>query len=424
MSLPVARARAAGSGKPPNVVLIISDDQAWSDYGFMGHPAIRTPRIDALARESVLFTRAYGTAPLCSPSLASILTGLHPHQHGITCNDPPRTGEGPPWPPERLALRREVIGYFEKSPTLPRLLAARGYVSFQSGKWWGGSYERGGFTDGMTHGDPGRGGRHGDAGLAIGRKTMQPVFDFIAGAGEKPFFLWFAPMMPHTPHDPPERLLKHYQTKTDSIHIARYWAMCEWWDETCGQLLDFLKNRGMAENTLVVYLADNGWIQRPDAPGFAPKSKQSRYDGGLRTPLMLRWPARLKAVRDDRSLASSVDVAPTILAAAALERTRDMQGLNLLDAGAARKRDAVYGAAYTHDAVDIHRPAANLRYAWMVENRWKLILPGKQADEKIGPELYDVVADPREQTNLAARHPEHVQRLRRRMQAWWPGAQA
>jgi uncharacterized sulfatase len=349
-----------------------------------------------------------------------MLTGLYPHQHKITCNDPPRIGDGPPWPPERLALRRQVIDYFEKSPTLPRLLASRGYVSFQSGKWWGGHYSRGGFTGGMTHGDPARGGRHGDDGLAIGRKTMQPVFDFMDSAGQRPFFLWFAPMMPHTPHTPPDRLLEHYRTKTDSLHVARYWAMCEWWDETCGQLLDFLQNKRLAEDTLVIYLADNGWIQLPDAGGFAPKSKQSRYDGGLRTPFMLRWPGRLKPVRDDRTPVSSVDLAPTILEAAGVKWTSDMQGLSLLNASALKERNGVFGSVYTHDAVDIHKPVENLRYLWTVEGRWKLILPAKQADEKVGPELYDVIADPREETNVASQQPAQVARLRQRIQKWWP----
>jgi len=404
----------------PNAVLIISDDQGWGDYGFMGHPAIRTPRLDRLAGQSMVFTRAYSTAPLCSPSLASMITGLHPHQNKLTCNDPPKVGDGPAWPPERLALRRQVVDYFEKSPTLPRLLSQRGYVSFQSGKWWGGNYSRGGFTAGMTHGDPARGGRHGDDGLKIGRQTMQPVFDFVDKAGTKPFFLWFAPMMPHAPHTPPERLLKYYQTKTDSIHVARYWAMCEWWDEACGQLLDHLDAKGIADNTLVLYTTDNGWIQQPNAPGFAPRSKQSRYDGGLRTPLMVRWPGKVKPLRDEKTLVSNLDLAPAILRAAGLEASKEMQGCNLLDAAVLKQREAVFGAVYTHDAVDIHQPVENLRYLWVVEGEWKLILPAKQADEKVGAELYNVVRDPHEKNNLAGKHPERVALMRKRIANWWP----
>ncbi len=407
------------SAPPPNVVLIISDDQAWGDYGFMGHPHVRTPRLDGLARQSAVFTRGYSSTPLCCPSLASIITGLHPHQNRITSNDPPRTGDAP-WPPERLALRARMIENYEKSPTIPRLLAQRGYRSFQSGKWWGGSFARGGFTAGMTHGDPARGGRHGDEGLKIGRATMQPVYDFIDGAGGNPFFLWFAPMMPHTPHNPPERLLKHYQSRTPSIHVARYWAMCEWWDEVCGQLLDHLDAKGLAANTLLLYTCDNGWIQQPGAPGFAPRSKRSQYDGGVRTPLLVRWPGRVRPARDERTLVSNLDLAPTILRAAGLGPTPDMQGLNLLDAAALKRREIVFGGVYTHDAVDIDRPVSSLQYLWAVEGPWKLILPGPQAEGKPEVELFNVVQDPHENTNLSARRPREVARIRERIAAWWP----
>jgi uncharacterized sulfatase len=407
---------ALAAGRPPNVVLIISDDQAWTDYGFMGHPAIRTPRLDALSRESVTFTRGYSAAPLCCPSLASILTGLHPHQHRITSNDPPQTGEQA-WPPERLALRGEMIAYYRQAPCLPRLLAERGYVSFQAGKWWGGHYSNGGFTAGMTHGDPGRGGRHGDEGLKIGRETMQPVWDFVDGAAGKPFFLWFAPMMPHSPHNPPERLLEKYRGKTESIHIARYPAMCEWWDEVCGQLLDGLDRRGLRGDTIVIYTCDNGWIQSPDSPQFAPRSKQSRFDMGVRTPVMIRWPGRIRPGRDERTLVSNVDIAPTVLAAAGIPPQPAMQGVNLLKPP---RRNVIFGATYTHDAVNIHHPVENLRYLWAVEGFLKLMLPGKRADDGPVVELYDLSKDPHEKENLAAARRTDVERIRARIARWWP----
>jgi arylsulfatase A-like enzyme len=128
----------------------------------------------------------------------------------------------------------------DRLPTLPRLLAAQGFVSFQTGKWWQGDFSRGGFTAGMTKGT-----RHGDDGLTIGRDTMQPMWDFIDGAlrEHKPFFLWYAPFLPHSPHTPPERLLAKYRDTTPSLHVARYWAMVEWFDETCGQLLAFLDDK-------------------------------------------------------------------------------------------------------------------------------------------------------------------------------------
>ena len=181
---------------PPNIVLIISDDQLYSDYGFMGHPVIQTPNLDRLAKESLTFTRGYVPCSLCCPSLASIITGLYPHQHKVTSNDPPipagMKGKEFQTSPLFDAGREVVSKHLEDAGTLPTMLKQKGYLSLQTGKWWQKSYERGGFTHGMTHG-----GRHGDAGLDIGRKTMQPVYDFISEAKkqQKPFFVWYAPMI-------------------------------------------------------------------------------------------------------------------------------------------------------------------------------------------------------------------------------------
>ncbi|HZW33679.1 MAG TPA: sulfatase-like hydrolase/transferase, partial [Isosphaeraceae bacterium] len=339
---------AAEGDRPPNVVLIIADDMGWTDYGFMGHPRIHTPRLDRLASQSLVFRRGYVTSSLCSPSLASILTGRYPHQHKITSNDPPLPPgvdeRAAPRDPEFLARRRAMIQVFDDMPALPRLLASKDYLSFQSGKWWGGSYQRGGFTHGMTHGEPDRGGRHGDAGLAIGRRGMKPVFLFIelAEVRKAPFFLWYAPMMPHQPHNPPERLLAHYRETAPSPAVAKYWAMCEWFDETCGELLDFLDAQKLAQDTLVIFLADNGWIQDPQAERSAPRSKQSPYDGGLRTPILVRWPGKVAAQICDTPV-SAIDIAPTVLQAAGIERPAGLEGINLLDAKAVAGRPAIFG---------------------------------------------------------------------------------
>ncbi len=403
--------------RPPNVVLIIADDHGWTDYGFMGHEHVRTPHLDRLARQARLFRRGYVPSSLCCPSLASILTGLYPHQHKITSNDPPRPASikpGPFYQSEVFRKGREVMNrHLEAVPTLPRLLAKQGYVSLQTGKWWQGSYRTGGFSRGMT-----RGTRHGDDGLAIGRKTMQPIWDFLAAAGkeDKPFFLWYAPMMPHEPHNPPARLLEHYRKKTKSLPVARYWAMIEWFDETCGALLDHLERHKLADNTLVLYLADNGWVQDPDRRGSV-RSKRTPYDAGLRTPILVRWPGRVKPGRSD-ALALSIDLAPTVLAAAGLKPSAAMQGVNLLDDKALAGRHAIFGECFTHDAVDLDHPAANLEYRWVIDGRWKLIVPksGKRL------ELYDVVADPHEKKDLAGGKPEMVKKLRQRLDGWWkPG---
>jgi arylsulfatase A-like enzyme len=223
----------------------------------MGHRHIKTPHLDQLAADSLVFERGYVAAPLCRPSLASMATGLYPFQHGITGNDVDGRNN-------RAELDAPIQAAFHTYPSFIKLLTANGYLAHQSGKWWEGSYQDGGFTHGMTHGDPERGGRHGDQGLKIGREGMAPITDFIdqATEEEKPFLLWYAPFLPHTPHNPPERLLEKYIQPGRAEDVAKYYAMCEWFDETCGELLGYLEAKGLTENTMVVYICDNGWAAR------------------------------------------------------------------------------------------------------------------------------------------------------------------
>jgi uncharacterized sulfatase len=270
-------------------------------------------------------------------------------------------------------------------------------------------------------------GRHGDAVLKIGRETMQPIYDFIEAAPGKPFFLWYAPMMPHEPHNPPERILKKYLVEGRTEKLARYWAMCEWFDETCGELLDYLDKKGLRENTLVVFVVDNGWIQetggaRTTRGSFAAKSKLSPYDGGVRTPVMLRWPGHTKADRYN-DLVSTIDLAPTMLAACGMKPPKAMPGLSLLDVAAGKsklKRDAVFGEIYLHTAVDIDKPSLSLTHLWVRERDWKLIT---FTDQSAGPELYDLANDPHEEKNLASQESTRVQNLSKVLDKWWTAKQ-
>lgn len=403
----------------PNVVLIISDDHHWADYSFMGHPHVRTPNIDRLATEGLVFTRGYVTSSLCCPSLASIITGLYPHQHRITSNDPPTPAGMSPLEFRRspaFQQGREVMNrHLEAVPTLPRMLADAGYLSLQTGKWWQGSFRRGGFTHGMTRGE-----RHGDEGLGIGRKTMQPIYDFVAEArrAKRPFFVWYAPMMPHQPHDPPQRLLEKYVPFAPTPSIARYWAMVEWFDETVGALLRYLDDEGLTQNTVVIYLADNGWMTDPQTGNYASKSKQSPYDGGLRTPIIIRWPDHVKPQHCER-LALSIDLAPTLLAAARLRPTPRMQGINLLDEKALAARPAIFGECFTHESKDLYRPAASLRWRWMIDGDWKLILPEPDNEPDGSIELFNLAEDPQEERNLTLKYPERTDQMRRKIDEWW-----
>lgn len=414
--LPLA---AIAADTPPNIVMIISDDHLWSDYGFMGHPQIQTPNLDRLARESLTFSRGYVPSSLCCPSLATMITGQYPHQHKVTSNDPPMPlgskGRKFQNSPEFTAGREVMSQHLEKAGTLPKMLQQKGYLSLQTGKWWQKHYSRGGFTHGMT-----QGGRHGDAGLDIGRKTMQPIYDFIqeARSAQKPFFVWYAPMMPHDPHTPPQRLFDKYKAKAPSAHVAKYWAMVDWFDETCGELVRHIDDQGLKENTIVVYVTDNGWITNPQTGRYAEKSKQSQYDGGLRTPIMIRWPGHVSPKMSPQ-LASSIDLAPTLLRAAGLSPTPAMTGLNLLDDAAISARQTLYGECFTHNFVDLQVPASSLRWRWIIDGHDKLIVPHTANQPQDIIELYDLKADPTEEKNLASARADRVQALAAKLDAWW-----
>jgi uncharacterized sulfatase len=445
-SLAAVVAGAAAQTRP-NIVFIISDDHAWTDYGFMRHPQIETPQIDRLAARSAVFTRGYVPTALCRPALATFASGLYAHQHKISGNDPAllaametkggkQGGGQAAEPTEYRRLRENLIAHLDHVPTLPKILGQLGYLSHQSGKWWEGSYQRGGFTHGMTRGFPQPGGRHGDDGLKIGREGMAPIFDFIdhAVAERKPFFVWYAPFMPHTPHTPPARLFAKYKAKgIASDFVAKYYAMVEWFDETVGQLLDRLETKGLTRDTVVVYLADNGWIQLENAGGFAPRSKQSANEGGVRQPIMFSWPGVIQPGRRGEQLCSSVEIVPTLLAAAGASIPPGLPGHNLLPilkSGQPSPRERVFGETYAHDIANLDKPEDSLVYRWVIEGKWKLLLTydgvvsrrygDSNPRTELRPQLFDLLADPHENRNLAAQNPAVVGRLGDRLQEWWP----
>jgi uncharacterized sulfatase len=365
--------------------------------------------------------------PLCSPSLACLLTGKLPHQNGITGNDlenpaAPRGGEkgkkkekGPK--PSRDRLARQLLS---NSVILPKALAEAGYLSFQTGKLWNVTFKDIGFTRGMTD----TAGRHGDAGLTIGRNGMQPIFDFMDSAQkeQKPFFIWHAPMMPHTPHNPPDALLAKYQGKGYTPAAEKYYAMVEWFDQTCGELDDYLVKNKLDDNTVILYLADNGW----NAEGFsaAARSKLTPYELGIRTPMFVRWPRKVKPFRDDQTLASVIDFVPSILKMAGANAPSDLPGLDLLDRAAMTARKSIHVESYTHDIADLASPAKSLVAQVVVDGWSKLLVPGaaKQNKGGIGPtevELFDLQSDPFEKNNIAASRPDEVKRLQAIQKSMW-----
>jgi arylsulfatase A-like enzyme len=409
---------ASAEPERPNIILIISDDHAFTDYGFMGHGIVETPHLDRISSQGLLYTRGY-VMPVCSPSLASLLTGKLPHQHGITGNDlargAPQLGAKPA---DRDPLLRQLLG---NSLVLPQALSEAGYLTFQTGKLWNATYKDVGFTHGMTR-TPGR---HGGEGLAIGREGMQPIYDFIetARGAEKPFFIWHAPFMPHDPHTPPADILAKYTGKGPTPEAEKYHAMVEWFDQTCGELDEYLATNGLADNTVILYLADNGWNA---AKGYAGgRAKLSPYETGVRSPMFVRWPGKVKPLRDDETLASILDFAPTILKLAGIHAPADLTGIGLLDRQAMTARKSVFVEAYTHDIADLTKPARSLIARVVIDGWSKLILPGPAKPDRPfatvpgKPELYDLKSDPLEKNDLSASRPGEVERLMAIQDAAW-----
>jgi uncharacterized sulfatase len=408
---------AAAADSRPNVILILSDDHGFTDYGFMGHEVVRTPHLDRLAAQSLVYTRGY-VMPVCSPTLASLLTGQLPHAHGITGND---------LSPAAIA-RMQAKGRMDRSPLkqrllanpvmLPRLLSDAGYLTFQTGKLWNATAQEVGFTHGMTNKD----GRHGGDGLVIGREGMQPIYDFISEARteKKPFFIWHAPFLPHEPHTPPAEYLAKYQGRGLSENAEKYYAMVEWFDATCGELDAHLEEQGLSDNTVVIYLADNGWD-----PEKGNRAKLSPYELGIRTPMMVRWPGKVTPARDEEALASVLDFVPTVLGVCGLPVPDLLPGLNLLDRKAMAARRTVYVEAYMHDIVDLAHPEQSLVTRVIIQGWSKLLVPGVARPDKAytsapeKTEFFDLKADPLERRDLAGEKPQEVRRLSDLWSANW-----
>ena len=403
---------AAHPQSQPNVVVIISDDQGFHDFGFMKHPVVQTPNLDKLASESLLFRRGYVTTALCSPSLASMLTGAYPHQHGWTGNDPAKEIGG--W-----GKRQPWIDKFASFPQLPAILAKNGYLSLHTGKYWQGDPQKvSGFTDTM-----GKTLRHGSPeSLGVGRDGMQSIYDFIKKSEDqkKPFMVWYAPFLPHTPHTPPDRLFEKYKDKAPSPEIAKYFAMVEWLDESVGDLMSYLDKEGLAENTIVLFIVDNGWGQ--GARGFRGH-KLTPWEQGVRTPIMVRWPGKVAPREENMRLASNLDIPVTILTAAGISIPDTMEGINLMDDQAVDSRKAIYLEDFDHDMIAPDKPEATLEARSVIDGFWKLVISyanaeggGKKVDQTL---LFDLGNDPKEADDLAAKHPDVVERLLKKIDSWW-----
>jgi N-sulfoglucosamine sulfohydrolase len=392
--------------KKPNFIVFIADDAAWNDCGPYGNNIIKTPNINKLGEEGLVFNNAFLTTSSCSPSRCSILTGRYPHSTGA-----PELHM--PLPHDQLLFAGE--------------LQKAGYYTVVAGKY--------------HIGDP------------------RPEFDSIYGGGpsgcenweraiqnrpkDKPFFLWLAAMDPHRkyqpntipePHRPENVFVPPYLPDADSTRkdLALYYDEISRLDSYLGKVMQLLKEQGEDENTLVIYMTDNG---RP-----FPRCKTRLYDSGIKTPFIVRWPEKIKKGRTD-ALVSSIDIAPTFCELAGANLPETFQGVSfvpVLNDYSAEMRDYIVGEHNWHDyqaherAIRNHHylyirnafpelnaspPAdavGSLTYQEMIQMHKAGELNENQLDCFVVPraaeELYDVVKDPHQFNNLAE-NPEYADAL-------------
>ena len=348
----------------PNIVVILADDLGAVDLGCYSADLHETPRLDALAREGVLFRQAYASAPVCSPTRAALMTGKHPAHVGITI-----WAEGSLAGPQNRKLVQGESKHdlpFEEV-TLAERLHDAGYATALVGKWHLGdgdhSPETQGFDvniGGTRWGAPqsffwpykGRGRFGADfrylPGLPLGKpgdyltdKLTDAAIGFIDSAGKQPFLLYLAHHAPHTPIEAPKELVDRFEAKLrpEMKHQnAAYAAMVKNLDENVGRVLDHLKVSGLLDNTIVVFTSDNGGYIGVDRKGgfttpctnnFPLRSgKGSLYEGGIRVPLIIRWPAASAGERAQP--VATCDLFFTLLAAAGIQLTdQPPDGLDL-----------------------------------------------------------------------------------------------
>lgn len=429
---------------PPNIVLLISDDEDYEHFGFMGSRIARTPALDRLAEGGTVFPNAYVPAPLCRPSLASLLSGKLPHQHGIYNNYIERDGiSNPSGGLDTITL--------DPTNSLPNRLKSGGYATYASGKFWEGDPRRMGFSDGtveITYEGFGR----------FVRQGQDELFSFIDThqKNNKPMFIWWAPMLPHRPHTPPARLLErfkdveipvpsHVPAKRAAAYVEGmriFYAMGTWFDEGVGSLVEKLRQAGELEHTIFLFCMDNGET-------LGSLSKNSPYEKGVRTPMFVSRPGHAPSRKRIDGLHYALDLHATALDYAGLAVTPGITSRSLRPLIEGRSQepshDRIFGGVFAHHAYRYARdtprsPARDLFALYGRSDRWKFVLytqdVGPNNQQYIGiplrlaempirkagdMELYDLNADPYERRNLAAK-PGNRRRLatfRRQALEWW-----
>jgi len=390
----------------PNFVVIICDDLGYGDLGSYGNTRIHTPNLDRMAAEGIRMAQHYTPSPACSPSRASLLTGRYPIRAGIPRVLGPHSHEGLP----------------ESEVTIAGVLREQGYATAIVGKWHLGGWRsqfptRRGFDrwlgipyshdmDRRSHEEPPTP-LYRDETLieqpvdpaSLTRRYTEEAVSFIREAGDQPFFLYLAHSLPHVP-------LHASDAFRGRSAAGPYGDVVEEIDWSVGEVLRALKEQGLDENTLVIFTSDHGpWLTKGDQGGSAGELRNGKatvYEGGVRIPLLARWPGRLPAGRMVEEPAIHMDLAPTMaaLAGAAMPHDRVIDGEDIWP--------LLTGAG--------HRRGDTLQYEWagqraIRKGRWKLHLPRLEEPRVYEAELYDMETDPWESKNLARERPDRVAAL-------------
>ena len=403
----VAEIAAPAASPRPNIILIIADDLGCEDSTPYGCKGVHTPNLDQLAHDGMKFTHAFNTCSSCSPSRSSIITGRYPHNTGAEALHMP--------------LPKEQVTFVEK-------LKAAGYWTAQAGKWHLGRFVQDRFD--ALHFDI----KCKPTATNDGSGCIRWISTLQERPKDKPFFLWLASNDPHrpfyedtlaNPHTPDETEIPPFLADTPVTRkdMAMYYDEIGRLDNYVGKVIAELKRQGVLDNTVIFFVTDNG---RP-----FPRCKVSVYDSGIQSPLLVRWPGRVKPGSVCASLTSSIDLAPTILEIAGVPALPTFQGKSLMPLltvdPTALFRDKVFSEHNWHDFAGYERSVRTAQFKY-IHNYWPE-LPGSfdmvadityeemqrlQAAGKLTPpqmncfitprpseELYDVVADPQELNNLA-----------------------
>jgi len=421
-------AQATPGTARPHILLVMADDLGWMDLHCQGNPVLRTPQLDGLAQQGVRFTNAYAASPVCSPTRAALMTGLAPARLHITQHG----ADGRQFWPENRKIQPPPTKA-ELSPdtnTLAERLKAAGYATGFFGKWHLGDdkkfwpMEHGfdvnvggcGFGGPPTYFDPYRIPTlpPRKKGEYLTDRLADETIAFLRREKDQPMFVCLWTYNPHYPFEAPDELIARYRgRKGPGLKNPIYGGQIAALDRAVGRVLDELKQLGIAEETLVIFTSDNGgWSGATDNRPLRA-GKGDLYEGGLRVPLIVRWPGVTAAGKLNETPVISMDLTATILDAAGVSPAEneklDGESLRPLFRGGKLPRDALY-FHYPHFAFHkANRPGSAIR-----SGRYKLIL--RYDDDSV--ELFDLESDPGETKNFADAEPEVAGRLQERLTNW------